>query len=124
MAASREARDQWKRFIDQYIATFTELQSVSTRFGMRGNAKLSRALQWLKARSDSLPMSIQEADAIQKQMSEARQAMNQLKIEGKPGEFLKKAAAGKGNPLDLFDQEVKRFLDERQLWGLLRVTVQ
>ena len=121
-AASREARDQWRRDLERRLKPFTELRDVAVQCGLPGGAELSRVLILLETQLDSPPQSVNDADAIQATMNEARQALGQLGIEGKTGEFLKAAASGKGDPRKLFDAEVKTYFDERNLWELLRVS--
>ena len=121
-AASREARDQWRRDLEGRLKPFTELRDVAVQCGLPGGAELSRFLKLLENRLGSPPDSVVDADSIQATMNEARQALGQLGIEGKTGEFLKAAASGKGDPRKLFDAEVKTYFDERKLWDLLRVS--
>jgi hypothetical protein len=121
-AATRELRDQWRSDLERRLKPFTELSDVAVQCGLPGGAELSRVLELLRSRLDSPPQNIDDADAIQAMMNEARQALGQLGIEGKAGEFLKTAASGKGDPRKLFDVEVKEYFDERNLWDLLRVS--
>lgn len=121
-AASREARDQWRRDLERRLKPFTELSDVAVQCGLPGGAELNRVLVLLQTRLDSPPQNVEDADAIQTTMNEARQALGQLGIEGKAGEFLKTAASGKGDPRKLFDAEVKAYFDKENRWDLLRVS--
>jgi hypothetical protein len=121
-AASREARDQWRRDLERRLKPFIELRDVAVQCGLPGGIELSRVLTLLEARLDSPPQTVDDADAIQATMNNARQALGQLGIEGKTGEFLKAAASGKGDPRMLFDAEVEAYFDQRNLWGLLQVS--
>ena len=123
LSASTKIREIWEAYLTQYVRPFDELSQTASRLGLKGADELLRALQDIKARLKSPPQDATDADTIKALMDTVRQAVDGLGMKGKAGEFLKKAVAGQADPLDLFDNEVKQFFDDRQLWGLLRVSV-
>jgi len=121
--AKTEIQTSWKRQIDDVLRPFVPLVDIVREAKLPGNQDILASMEWLRARAMSPPNTIELAKKIRNTLDALRHSLSELDLEGPGGEFLKRAVRGTAKPKDLLNDEVRHFLDEKDLWDILTIRV-
>ncbi|MFO0395522.1 MAG: hypothetical protein ACK51E_02750 [Gemmatimonadota bacterium] len=121
-AATAAVQREWKREVDDVIAKYERLGQALLRAGMADGAAINEALGRVRRLSEP-PLMESEARRAAESVASVRAAVARLGASGLVEEFLVAALDGRASAQDLRQAGVVRFLDENQLWDLLRVSI-
>ena len=74
-------------------------------------------------RRDRIPQSEQEVEDAKKLQEELQQGISKLGLEGDFGKFLETASGGECSLKEVLKPEVKKKLDEFDLWDTFHITL-
>lgn len=114
-------RDKWVAMLRGKIETYDKLVGASRSANLRGSSSLVEKLERLRGRMDVLPPSQDAALRVKSDLDGINTSFQELGLEGKIGDFLINAAAGRAEAKALMEREVREFIEQNQLWSALTV---
>jgi len=116
-------RDQWKRGIEKELKDSANLALAVQQINNANSQDYQNAVRHLNAAKERIPQSEAEAENIGRHLEELRKGITSLGLEGEFGKFLKDV--GDGNCLlgRCLEPEVKKKLDEFNLWDTFHITL-
>ena len=121
--ARKELNERWEQILTSRVQGFDKLVQATTKAKMRGSKILEKTLSEVKSHVSVPPISAESARKVKADLDLLVKSVKDLGLEGKPGEFLKDAAEGRGNPQALYEKEVRKFVADNNLWALLHVNL-
>jgi len=121
--ARKELNERWEQILTSRVQGFDKLVQATTKAKMRGSKILEKTLREVKSHVGAPPSSAERAHEVKADLELLIKSVKELGLEGKPGEFLKDAADGRGNPQALYEPEVRQFIADNNLWALLHVNL-
>lgn len=122
-----EAKDElektWKKQLENELQPLSPLVEIAREAKLPGYEQIVGNRESLQARATNPPNNIALAIEIRAKLDSLRKLLGNLNLEGRGGEFLKKAVKGTAKPKELLNEEVRRFLDENNLWDILTISV-
>jgi hypothetical protein len=103
------------------VADFENLVKAARGANLEGNLSMVEIMRRLSESAGTPPTNEQAAQRIVADINRLDESVSTLGLKGRAGQFLVDAAAGRGNPQDLLAPEVKEFIEQYELWGLLTV---
>ena len=117
--ANTQCRDIWNQEIEESIAKWEKIAGVVQDLGAKGGREFNQAVDSI--RMQSIPQSDNEVDKVKAAQKALQKGIAGLGLEGRFGEFLKATVEGGASPKDLLDDEIRKKMDEHQLWDSFRV---
>jgi len=114
-------KDRWGQLIVRKVADFENLVKAARGANLEGNLSMVEIMRRLSESAGTPPTNEQAAQRIVADINRLDESVSTLGLKGRAGQFLVDAAAGRGNPQDLLAPEVKEFIEQYELWGLLTV---
>lgn len=121
--ARNNLRDKWSATLKERIETYDKLVKASSSANLRGSSSLTEKLERLRGQTDNLPKTEDAAIRVKNDLDGINTSFQDLGLEGKIGDFLIAAAAGRANAKILLDNDVREFIEQNQLWSALRVKI-
>lgn len=121
--ARNNLRDKWSATLKERIETYDKLVKASSSANLRGSSSLAEKLERLRGQTDILPKTEDAALKVKSDLDGINTSFQDLGLEGKIGDFLIAAAAGRANAKILLDNEVQEFIEQNQLWSSLSVKI-
>lgn len=121
--AHDEIRRSWKKNIEEELKPFHSLVEIAREAALPGHEEIVASMASLNSTASSPPETLDSARQIRINLDCLRTSLGDLDLEGPGGEFLKNAVNGKANPKDLLNEEVREFLDAKDLWDILTISV-
>ncbi len=122
--ARNNLRDKWSSTLKERIETYDKLVKASSSANLRGSSSLAEKLERLRGQTDILPKTEDAALKVKSDLDGINTSFQDLGLEGKIGDFLIAAAAGRANAKILLDNDVREFIDQNQLWSALSVKIE
>ena len=121
-AFSGEVGQEWRTICAAIRESVGPLIDIAERVDPDAARRLRTLLQLFQ--EASIPETPEDVKRVKSAKADLSNELKRLPISGKVGTFLRAAITGRGDPRDLLDADVQRFLDEHQtLWTSLRVTL-
>ena len=121
--SSTKCRDGWKQHIDRNATKWTQIATVLERFPSADCRDFKNAVRDLTSARDRIPQSEQEVEDAKKLQKELQQGISKLGLEGDFGKFLENASTGNCSLKQALEPEVKKKLDEFDLWDTFHITL-
>jgi hypothetical protein len=119
--ARRALIDIWRNLMNRKLEDFAVLVKAASEAKLEGSGTLASTHARLGPLADSPPDNGRNAAEIKLAFEQLGNSIQHLGLEGSPGEFLSSAAQGTASARDLDNPAIRRFLDQHNLWRLLRV---
>lgn len=121
-SALAAVKDGWQRYIDRTVSGYDGLVAAASAAQLDSGGNLKRAIEDVRNLQTSAPADPDAALLAQTRVNELSHAVRTLGLEGKVGHFVMEATLGGADPRILIeDAEVRRFVEEHNLWQILRV---
>jgi hypothetical protein len=121
--ASEEIQKTWSKSVEDELKPLRPLIEIVQEALLPNHDVIAGQLANLEAAIPTVPDSVDSAQGIRDELDALRESLADLELEGAGGEFLKKAVKGRANAKDLLKDEVREFLDAKDLWGILKIRV-
>lgn len=121
--SSTKCRDGWRQHIDRNATKWTQIATVLERFPSTDCRDFKNAVRDLMSARDRIPQSEQEVEDAKKLQEELQQGISKLGLEGDFGKFLQNASTGNCSLKQALEPEVKKKLDEFDLWDTFHITL-
>lgn len=120
-AAKRNLHNKWNVTLEDKIQTYDKLVNASSNANLQGSSQLVEKLNRLRGQTNVLPKTEEVALKIKNDLENINSSIQTLGLSGKVGEFLIAAAAGRADAKAVLDAEVRKFIEENNLWTALSV---
>ena len=122
-----ETRDQlqkeWRKRLDEALKPLMPLVEIVKEVGFSGADKIDKLMDAVSSKNGLPPDSMEDAQRLKDDLTDLRQSLSALDLEGPGGEFLKNALNGRAKAKDFLNKEVQDFLDEKQLWDIFTINL-
>lgn len=120
-AVKRNLHNKWNVTLEDKIQTYDKLVNASSNANLQGSSQLVEKLNRLRGQTNVLPKTEEVALKIKNDLENINSSIQTLGLSGKVGEFLIAAAAGRADAKAVLDAEVRKFIEENNLWAALSV---
>lgn len=121
--AQEQMKKEWKKRLLDELLPLNPLIEIAREAELPGSKAIATSAESLNSSVSCPPQSLDEASKIRDSLNFLRNSLSELKLEGPGGEFLGRAIKGRADAKELLNEEVQEFLNEKDLWGILRLRV-
>lgn len=112
---------RWKNYIDTFCAAYGQLASAVQAAHLPGADQIRVSLAAVSAHAGTPPASPEESDVRAAELNAVHNGLKDMGVGTAIGRFLVDAAAGVADPKALEDPDVRKFIENANLWKMLRV---
>jgi hypothetical protein len=120
-SADERLATRWKNYIEAFCAAYGQLASAVQAAHLPGAEQIRISLAAVSAHAGSPPASPDEADARAAEVNAVHNGLKKMGVGTAIGRFLVDAAAGAADPKAIDDPEIRQFIEDADLWRMLRV---
>lgn len=121
--AGREAEREWGKLLLESLQPYTSLVELVAKAKLPGYADIISTMSGLEKSATTLPDSADSAFSTRDSLELLREMLGSLSLDGAGGEFLRNAVNGTANARDLLNDQIQSFLDDKDLWGILKIKI-
>jgi len=114
----------WNEEITASIANWEKLASVVHKLGVKGGQAFKHAVDNLKIWENRIPQNDNEVNQVNSAIKALQKGIANIGLKGSFGNFLKSTVENGASPKDLFNDDIKKKLDEYELWDAFRVRLE
>ena len=118
-STKKKLNDLWSKYMDDEYSNWQPVAAFVAQ--LQGSQEILLALRVLQQYRSEPPKSIDVANKIKQQIDAVTKSLSSLHLTGKVKQFVEAALQGNAGAGNLLDPEIKKFIDDTQLWKVLTV---